>query len=83
MRIATCKRPLNITVLGNQGSVLITEGWHGDLDQPIGLTDRGPFTLADGLGGHLTEENFDLQTRAVKAAPVKPSHAAGPQTQEK
>lgn len=78
MRIATCKAG-HFTVLPNGGaSISITPGWTGDLDQIIGRTDRGPMTLAEGLGHHLTETNFDVQTRGKQkpadqrpAAPVQ------------
>lgn len=73
MRIATCKAGI-FTVLGNGGgpSVHITPGWQGDLDQVIGKTDRGPMTLAEGLGDHLNDHNFDVQTRGKKPAESRP-----------
>lgn len=83
MRHATCKRPLVLHVLGTHASVAIGLGWQGDLDQVIGVTDRGPLTLGAALGDHLTDDNFDLQTRAAKPAPAKtPSPAAAPQKRQ-
>lgn len=80
MRHAKCTKPLVLHVMGNQTSVTIGLGWEGDLDQVIGITDRGPLTLASALGDHLTDDNFELQSRAAKPAPAKtPSPAAAPQ----
>jgi hypothetical protein len=79
MRIKKCIAPINVTVLGNGGgpSLQIGLGWQGDVDQVIGITDRGPFTVGDGLGHHLTDANFESVTRAGdKSAPKKPAEPA-------
>jgi len=73
MRHAKCIKPLVLHVLGNQASVAIGLGWQGDLDQVIGVSDRGPLTLGEGLGDHLTDDNFELLQRDGKPAPAKPS----------
>lgn len=75
MRIATCLTPLTLHLLGNVSSVAISQGWQGDLDQVIGKTDRGPMTVADALGHHLTPENF-AEVSAIKKSKVT---AAEPQ----
>jgi hypothetical protein len=80
MRIATCVRPLTLNLLGNQSSVAISEGWEGDLDQVIGKTDRGPVTVADALGHHLTPLNF-REVAPSKKGPA-PAATAKPQTEE-
>jgi hypothetical protein len=76
MRIKKCITPLVLQVLGNAGhpSVAIGLGWQGDVDQVIGMTDRGPMTLADGLGHHLTDANFEdvNPPKPAKSAAVKP-----------
>jgi len=82
MRLAKCVRPLRLTLLGNQGSVAIAEGWEGDLDQVIGLTDRGPMTVMDALGHHFTPANFEVAAAPtrMKRAAVAASPAATPQS---
>ena len=78
MRIAKCTKPLQVTALGNLGSVTVTQGWEGDVDAVIGRTDRGPFTVADGLGDHLNTTNFEFVTRD-KPSSAKSKAAATPQ----
>jgi hypothetical protein len=82
MRIAKCVKDLHITVLGNQGSVSIGLGWTGDLDQVIGQTDRGPLTVADALGAHLTPDNFVTEGPRQAAATTKSTAAAPPAPKE-
>ena len=84
MRIAKCLKPLQLHLMGNQSSVAIGEGWEGDLDQVIGLTDRGPTTVADALGPHLTDQNFSVRgDEPVEREARKTSKpAAPPQSQE-
>lgn len=82
MRIATCVRPLLLNLLGNQASVAISEGWEGDLDQVIGKTDRGPMTVADALGPHLTPLNFREAAPVNKKGPAPSAPPAKPQTEE-
>ena len=89
MRHAKCTGDLKLHLLGNQASVAIGLGWEGDLDQVIGLTDRGPMTVADALGPHLTPANFAVRghEREAPASPkrvsaAKASPAAAPQSQE-
>lgn len=76
MRIMKCIAPLSLQLLGNGGqpSVSIGLGWQGDVDQVIGRTDRGPVTLADGLGHHFTDANFEdvNAPKTAKSAAVKP-----------
>lgn len=74
MRIVKCIAPLNITVTcpGHGPSVTVGLGWQGDLDQVLGVTDRGPFTLADGLGDHYSPANFELVAREKKPQPKAP-----------
>lgn len=80
MRIAKCIRPLQVNLLGNRSSVAIGEGWQGDLDQVIGeSTDRGPMTIADALGPHLNDSNFEIAAPAKSSAKASP--AATPQTE--
>lgn len=81
MRIAKCTAPLVLNLLGNQSSVAISEGWEGDLDQVIGKTNRGPMTVADALGHHLTPLNFRESAPAIKKGPAQ-SAAAKPKTEE-
>jgi hypothetical protein len=73
MRIKKCVKPLSITVLGNGGgpSIHIGLGWQGDVDQVIGSTDRGPVTVADGLGHFLTDGNFETVNRAGETLAAK------------
>lgn len=74
MRIATCIAPLVLQVRGNKSSVAIGEGWHGDLDQVIGIDDNGkPWTIAMSLGHHFTPANFRLEpTDTKKSATTQP-----------
>lgn len=78
MRLVKCVNGPTVTVLGNVGSVIVGPGWQGDLDMVIGRTDRGPETLAMGLGHHLTDDNFEDVAAGKKATKT----AAQPQTQE-
>jgi hypothetical protein len=78
MRIAECRSDLKLQLMGNQSSVAIGKGWKGDLDQVIGVTDRGPMTVADALGPHLTDTNFlvaPLETRKGPAPAAKPNRS--------
>ena len=79
MRIMKCVSGPTVTVLGNVGSVVVGPGWQGDVDVVIGRTDRGPETLAQALGHHLTDENFH---DVGKGKPAKNSAAASPQNEE-
>lgn len=81
MRIAKCTGNLQIDLLGNETSVAIRAGWEGDLDQVIGRTDRGPMTVADALGPHLTPLNFRESEPVNKKRPASPA-AAKPKTEE-
>lgn len=76
MRIAKCVGDLHLHLMGNQASVTIGLGWHGDLDQVIGLTTRGPMTVADAIGHNLTPENFTIEPSPSKKGPAP---AAKPQ----
>lgn len=82
MRIAQCIKPLKLNLLGNKSSVAISEGWQGDLDQVIGVDDKGvSMTVLDALGHHYTPENFRL-TAAADRRSVSESPASKPQSQE-
>lgn len=76
MRIAKCVAPIQVHVTGNRAGVMVTQGWQGDLDQVIGVTEGGSMTLAEGLGPFLTPANFD---EAPPAKPAAKRSAAQPQ----
>jgi hypothetical protein len=78
MRIARCKRPLQLHTSGNRGSAFITEGWQGDLDQVISVTPAGKHTLADALGSHLNEQNFSFGA----TQPASPKVNSAPRAQQ-
>lgn len=82
MRIAKCTSDLHLHLMGNQSSVAIGAGWEGDLDQVIGLTDRGPMTVADALGHHLTDQNFTVAPPATKKGPAALAKPQPPVSQE-
>lgn len=75
MRIKKCIAPISVTLMPHGApSIQIGLGWQGDIDQPIGKTDRGPETVADHLGHHLTDANFEdvNAPKPAKSAAVKP-----------
>jgi len=82
MRIATCTSNLQIHLMGNEASVAIGAGWEGDLDQVIGRTNRGPMTVADALGHHLTDQNFTIAPLATRKGPAASPAKPQPVSQE-
>lgn len=82
MRIAKCTSDLQLHLMGNEASVAIGLGWEGDLDQVIGRTDRGPMTVADALGPHLTPLHFRESVPVNKKGPAPVPAVAKPQIEE-
>lgn len=66
-RIAICRCPAVVSVVGSRRSYSMTAGAQVDLDDVVGECDGVPLTLADALGPHLAQ--FDI----VGAAPVAPT----------
>lgn len=66
-RIAICRCPAVISVVGSRRSYSMTAGAQVDLDDVVGDCDGVPLTLAAALGPHLA--HFDI----VGPAPVAPT----------
>ena len=70
MRIATCKGPITVSILGTRDAVSIGQGWQGDLDQVVGESGGRACTVADALGPELLQ-HFEIHAPAgVRSAPM-------------
>lgn len=73
-RIAICRYPAVITIVGSRRSYAMTAGAQVDLDEVVGDCDGVPLTLAEALGPHLS--HFDIVAADPSAQTVSQAPGA-------